>query len=175
MDYNLPGCFICGILQAKILEWVAISSSRGSSWPRDGTQVPCISGRFFTIWVTREAIHTPWATAYIPSYIPKEFSSWPRWKPGWEYLSQSSLCSRVAGHSSLWELKHKTQSRTSLVVHWLRLRAPNAGGPGSSHGQETRSFMPWLKILQPQLRIPPAATKIKDPRCYNQDPAQPNK
>ena len=48
-------------------------------------------------------------------------------------------------------------------------------GPGSSRGQGTRSFMPQLKILQPQLRIPPATTKIKDPTCYNQDPAQPNK
>ena len=38
-----------GILQARILEWVAILSSRGSSHPRDGTQVSCIEGRFFTI------------------------------------------------------------------------------------------------------------------------------
>ena len=37
-----------GILQARILEWVAISCSRESSWPRDGTWVSCIVGRFFT-------------------------------------------------------------------------------------------------------------------------------
>ena len=43
------------ILQARILEWVASSFSRGSSWPRDWTQVFHIAGRFFTIWVTREA------------------------------------------------------------------------------------------------------------------------
>ena len=43
-----------GILQAKILEWVARSSPRGSSQPRDQTQVSCIAGRFFTIWATRE-------------------------------------------------------------------------------------------------------------------------
>ena len=36
------------IFQARILEWVAISFSRGSSQPRDRTQVPCIAGRFFT-------------------------------------------------------------------------------------------------------------------------------
>ena len=41
-----------GILQARILEWVAISFSRGSSWPRDWTQVSYIAGRLFTIWAT---------------------------------------------------------------------------------------------------------------------------
>ena len=42
-----------GILQARILEWVAIPSSRGSSQTRDWTQVSCVAGRFFTIWATR--------------------------------------------------------------------------------------------------------------------------
>ena len=44
-----------GILQARILEWVAISSSRGSSQPRNRTQVSHITGRFFIIWATWEA------------------------------------------------------------------------------------------------------------------------
>ena len=43
------------ILQARILEWVAFPFSRGSSQPRDQTQVSCIAGRLFTIWATREA------------------------------------------------------------------------------------------------------------------------
>ena len=43
------------ILQARILEWVAIPSSRGSSQPRARTQVSHITGRFFTVWATREA------------------------------------------------------------------------------------------------------------------------
>ena len=50
-----PGFSVCGILQARILERVAIPFSRGSSRPRDGTQFSCIAGRFFTIWDTREA------------------------------------------------------------------------------------------------------------------------
>ena len=45
-----------GILQARILEWVAMLSSRWSSQPRDQTQVSRIAGRFFTIWATREAL-----------------------------------------------------------------------------------------------------------------------
>ena len=43
-----------GIFQARILEWVAMPSSRGSSQPRDRTQVSCIADGFFIIWVTRE-------------------------------------------------------------------------------------------------------------------------
>ena len=51
MDYSLPGSFVHGILQARILEWVAMPSSRGSSTPRDQTHVSCgccIAGGFFT-------------------------------------------------------------------------------------------------------------------------------
>ena len=44
-----------GILQAKILEWLAIPFSKESSKPRDQTQVSRIAGRFFTSWATREA------------------------------------------------------------------------------------------------------------------------
>ena len=54
MDCSLPGSFVHGIVQARILEWVAIPSSRGSSQPRDRTWVSCIAGRFFTIGATKE-------------------------------------------------------------------------------------------------------------------------
>ena len=50
MDYTVHG-----ILQARILEWVAIPFSRGSSQPRDQTQVSRIAGGFFTSWATKEA------------------------------------------------------------------------------------------------------------------------
>ena len=55
MDCSLPGSCVHGILQARILEWVAIFFSRGSSWPRDRTWVSWIAGRSFTMWATREA------------------------------------------------------------------------------------------------------------------------
>ena len=55
MDCSLPGSSVHGILQAGILAWVAISFSRGTSWPRDHTWVSCITGRFFTVWANREA------------------------------------------------------------------------------------------------------------------------
>ena len=52
MDYT-----VYGIFQARILEWVAFPLSRGSSQPRDRTQVSCIAGGFFTSWTIREALN----------------------------------------------------------------------------------------------------------------------
>ncbi|TEA11165.1 hypothetical protein DBR06_SOUSAS7210085, partial [Sousa chinensis] len=48
----------------------------------------------------------------------------------------------------------------SLVVQWLRLCTPSAGGPGSTPDQGTRSHMPQLRVCMPQLKIPRAAMKI---------------
>ena len=55
VDCSPPASSVHGILQAGILEWGVIPFSRGSSLPRDQTQVSCIVGGFFTIWATREA------------------------------------------------------------------------------------------------------------------------
>ena len=56
MDCSPPGPSVHGdFLQARILEWVAMPSSGGSSQPRDWTQVSRIASRFFTAWATREA------------------------------------------------------------------------------------------------------------------------
>ena len=55
VDCNPPGSSAHGILQARVLEWVAISFCRGSSWSRDQTQVSRIAGRCFNVWATREA------------------------------------------------------------------------------------------------------------------------
>ena len=52
MNCSPPGSSVHEILQARILEWVAMPSSRGSSQPRDGTWVSCIAGRFHIIWAT---------------------------------------------------------------------------------------------------------------------------
>ena len=71
-----------GILQARILEWVAIPFSWGSFWPRDRTQVSCIAGRFFIVWATGEAhwnqglriILVPWNDS--PLLLALLSSSW---------------------------------------------------------------------------------------------------
>ena len=59
MDYTPPGSSVHGILQARILEYIAISFSKGYSQPRDWTPISCMASKFFTIWVTREA-HYMW-------------------------------------------------------------------------------------------------------------------
>ena len=65
MDCSLPGSSAYGIFQAIVLEWIAISFSRGSSPPRDWTRVSHIVGRCFTVWATREVLINlmTWTTA----------------------------------------------------------------------------------------------------------------
>ena len=56
VDSRLWGSSLHGILQARIMEWIPVSYSRGSSQPRNQTHVSLIAGEFFTFWATREAI-----------------------------------------------------------------------------------------------------------------------
>ena len=56
-----PGSSVHGILQARILEWVAIPLSWGSSQPWNQTWDSCIAGKFFTVWATRE-VHVELST-----------------------------------------------------------------------------------------------------------------
>ena len=55
MDCSPPDSSVHEILWTRILEWLALPFSRGSSWPRDWTWVSCIAGGCFTVWATREA------------------------------------------------------------------------------------------------------------------------
>ena len=57
MDYSPEAPPSMGILQARILKWIAIPSSRGSWQPRNWTLVSCITGRFLTSWAAREALY----------------------------------------------------------------------------------------------------------------------
>ena len=54
MDCSPPDSSVHVILQTRLLEWVVMPSSRGSSQPNDQTQVSCIAGRLFPIWTTKE-------------------------------------------------------------------------------------------------------------------------
>ena len=55
MDCSLSGPSVHGILQTRMVEWVTISFSRGSSWPRNRTRASCIAGRWLTNWAMKEA------------------------------------------------------------------------------------------------------------------------
>ena len=76
MDYSLPGSSVHGILQARILEWVAMPSSRGSSWPRDQTYVSCVpalAGGLFTLAPPGKPRELPYLLLILGK--PRE---WPR-------------------------------------------------------------------------------------------------
>ena len=98
MDYSPPDSSVHGILQTRILEQIAMPSSRGSSWTRDQTCVSCIAGGFFTIWATREALcysenfvfavkkHGPNGISPM-SFFTRQFAA----MDGWEQPELSSL------------------------------------------------------------------------------------
>ena len=132
MDYILTGSSVHGILQARILEWVAIPFSRGSSQPRDWTQVSCIAGRFFTVWATKRPCvgnmkidqrkHCPkWIVKNPYGYTDLFFSlsdghliqmltSWPEKKHGTTITSySSSLSALVSLFHALWRVSSEAQ------------------------------------------------------------------
>ena len=79
MDCSPSGSSVHRISQVRILEWVAISSSRGSSWPRDWTWISRIAGRFFTIWASREAPNFPYWYVNLMRF---------QWKFRWNFFSR---------------------------------------------------------------------------------------
>ena len=91
-----------GILPARILQWVIMPFSRGSSQPRDGTQVSCIAGRFFTDWATRET--QEWGT-----YPFSKGSSRPR--------NQTRVSCVAGGFFSSWAIR-KAQDRAPVDSAW---------------------------------------------------------
>ena len=96
MNCSPSGSSAHGILQARILEWVAISFSRGSSRPRDQTLVSCIAGGFITIWATRAVgRETNWESSmetYTLPYVE-------------QIASRKLLYGVGAQTSSLWQLR----------------------------------------------------------------------
>ena len=99
MDYTVHG-----IVQARILEWVAIPFSRGSSQPRDRTQVSCIAGRFFTSWATRED-EEYWSGEPIPAPVDLP-------NPGIELVSPALQADPLPG-----ELSGKSNIEMNRWVH----------------------------------------------------------
>ena len=133
VDYTVHG-----ILQSRILEWVAIPFSRGSSQPRDWVQVSCISGRFFTSWATREA-QEYWSGEPIPS--PADLPD-PGIEPGspafrW-ILYQLSFQGSFHLPCAMWNLPRPgiKQPVSPPLVGRLLVTGP----PGKSQGQTLNHF-----------------------------------
>ena len=116
MDYRVPGCFVLGIAQARILEWVAISSSRGSSLPR--THVSCIAGGLFTSEPPGKPKFVKQAvlSALFPIFVL--FLSWGLLSPF--YFFPLFFCQACKAFSSLW-----------LVISAKAQTLPNTGKPAA--------------------------------------------
>ena len=108
---TLCNSIVHGILQARILEWVAFPFSRGSSQPWGRTQVSCIASGF-TSWATREA-QEYWSGWTIPS--PADLPG-PGIKPGSSALQVDSLPTELSG-SPNFEGKGKEATRYRVFIH----------------------------------------------------------
>ena len=103
MDCSLPGSSVHGIFQPRVLEWVALSFSRGSSRPRDRSRVSHIVGRHFTVWATRQIQDFP-GVQKVPSR-PWRSNQYPKRK---ERNGKGMLGRQKQGHNhnmvtlSLW-------------------------------------------------------------------------
>jgi len=90
MGYSPPGSFVHGIFQARRLECVAISFSKGSSWLKNWTQISCTVGGFFTMWATREAlVDIPKQFRIMKRFnmsFPDNFATWTRSSWMWDGL-----------------------------------------------------------------------------------------
>ena len=89
MDCSPPGSSVHGVSQARISEWVTISFSRGSSWPKDWTQVSCIADRFSTTESTGKLIYLGCAGS---SLLHRFFSSCSEWGLLSSYCVWDSHC-----------------------------------------------------------------------------------
>ena len=152
MDCSLPGSSVHGIFQARVLEWVAISFSRGSSQHRDQTQVSGIVGRCFTIWATREVtrmylVYGLKLSYSLVSWTPNllrfsEFSDPPFYFPGWFLF----LCSVLQ-----WGLHSFFFLFLIFLLPWVLLPDPTTSL--TPYKQMSPQLVSWPDlILQPNQR-----------------------
>ena len=114
MNCNSPSSSVHGILQARIMGWVDIPFSRGSSQPKDWTPISCIAGRFFTFWDTREALRFWYYQMTLLEKAKALHSSILAWKIPW--------MEEPGGLQSMGSLRVQHDWATSLslftFMHW---------------------------------------------------------
>ena len=137
-DCSLRGSSVHGILQARILKWVAISFSRGSSWSRDGTQVSRTAGRFFTVWATREALEMAGGKQWRPNTAKKKE----------QFKEEGDLKDALRGGKGDWlgaERRQKGFGKGKLRTKGEARAHPEAGWGGEVAGSQAAELgkMGW--------------------------------
>ena len=136
MDFRLPGSSVHEILQARILKWVAIHFSRGSSQPRDQIHI-CIVGRFFVVWDARKALVFQYSTL---KSIEVQYNSWCFWA--------IPAILPLLLHLLLDNLGWKYRYCTSYSIQYCKLKytkTPHCSGCTRDSVHQTRDLM-WLNI-----------------------------
>ena len=87
VDCSSPSSSVYGTLQARILEWVTTAFSRGSSQPRDHTQVSCIADRFFSNWTTREVFMVRLTNSQLHIHFKIKFQEAWHWDFDWNCIN----------------------------------------------------------------------------------------
>ena len=128
-----------GILQARILEWLAISSSRSSPWPRGWTCVSCIAGRFFTHWNTWKALTIFWSfhkLMSIESVMPS---------------NHLTLCHRLLLPSSIFPSIRVFANESVLHTRWPKHWSLKFSiSPSNEYSGQISFMMDWLDLLAVQ-------------------------
>ena len=150
IDCSPPGSSVYGILQARILEWVAISFSRGSSQPRDRTQVSCIAGRCFVLWATREAHMLPAKSLQSCPTLCHPIDSSPPGSSVPGTLQAKTLEWVAISFSSAWKWKVKVKLLSRV---WL-LATPWTGAYQAppSMGFSRQEY--WSRVPLPSPHVP---------------------
>ena len=126
-DRSPPVSSVRGILQIRLLEWVAMPSSRGFSWPKDQTCISCIAGGFFTCWA-------PWEAQYssigIDIYEEIYYGNWLMWL--WR-LRKTTVCCLKAGNPGNLVIHSVSESEglrlrgADGITCWFESEGPRTG------------------------------------------------
>ena len=143
MECSLPDSSVHGILQARLLEWVAISFSKGSSRPRNRTQVSQISGRFFINWAAKCAAAAAKSHQSCPTLCEPINDSPPGSRPG----DSPGKNTGVGCHFLLQCMKVESESEVAQTCPTLR-DPMDCSPPGSSvHGIFQARVLEWGSIV----------------------------
>ena len=146
MDCSPPGSSIHEVFQARVLQWVAISFSRGSSRPRDRTQVSCLAGRCFIIWATSDL-----AMTNLDSILKNRDNTW------WTKVHpvKAMFFSVVIYGCESWTIKKAEHWRTDAFELWCWRRFLRV--PWTSR----RSNQSILKEISPEYFLVGLMLKLK--------------